>query len=56
MLSHLRIIMTEGVWEKEAMKLVTPSRATKGSRRFEHPLPQVPGEATPRPPTHSHSV
>lgn len=53
---YLSIIMKEGVCEKEATKLVIASRTMKGSSRWEHPLPQVPGEAKPRPPTHLQSV
>lgn len=52
--AHLRIIMKEGVWEKEAMKLVTPSRATKGTSRPEQRPPQVPEAAMPTPATHRH--
>lgn len=54
--TYLRIIMKEGVCEKEATKLVMASRTMKGNSRWEQPLPQVPAVAKPRPPTHWQSV
>lgn len=55
-LSYLRIIMYEGVWEKEAMKLVTLNRTMKGGRRWEQLLPQEVGRAQPEPLMHRHLV
>lgn len=45
--SHLRMSMKEGVWDVLARIPARQDSTTKGTKRWEQPVPQVPGLASP---------